>query len=100
MDRVFRYISSHHNMSIIATCQDVSQQLSKNLTNFFNVIVLFKTSNRNTIRTFSGRFLVDYYKMKKIMSSLDQYGCICIDKTYKSPLPYRKNMIEKIDISV
>jgi len=99
LSSIFRFVSSHHNFSIIVCYQsffDVPPIVKK----CTNVFVLYKPNDLDEIKTIArrvgmkGDIMVDIFK--KLLP--EKRDTLCIDLTEGSPAPYRKNLFQAIDM--
>lgn len=92
LDKLFSYTSTHHNLSIIITTQDVSGQVPSIITKFINVFVIHKLMNQYqqlAICTIAG---IPFAAFKALISLCkDIHDCIMIDYTFNAPVKYKLN---------
>ena len=99
LNKVLSYSSSHYNMTVIITSQDIFTQLNVAVVRFCNVFIVYPYSSINYNQMILNRFGIGKKLSEKIIDEMKNYGMhdsICIDRTEGSPAPFRKNIYQKI----
>ena len=99
LDRVFGFVSSHCNTTVIMACQDLFSISSPTIRRMSNVFFLWKSFDEQQLNMISKRVGMASETIKTIMKDLDfgKRDSLCIDMTSNSPAILRKNIYEKID---
>jgi hypothetical protein len=98
LSELFRYVSSHHDLSIIFSFQsffDIPPIVRK----CTSVYILYKPRSNAEITTMSNRIGMDADLMQNMMRELlvERWDSICIDLTMDSPNPFRLNLFYPFD---
>lgn len=95
LNKVLSFSSSHYNMSVVITSQDIFSQLNVAVVRFCNVFIVYPYSDINYNRMMLNRFGIGKKLQDKILDEMKTYGVhdsLCIDRTDNSPAPFRKNL--------
>jgi hypothetical protein len=96
LDRLFGYVSTHKNLSILIAIQDVYSSPPA-VRRMINGIILWKVDMRSVIDIMN-KLGYNAMETKALFSLLETpHDNIFIDKTKDSPYPLRKNLFELID---
>lgn len=99
LNKVLSYSSSHYNMSVFITSQDIFTQLNVAVVRFCNVFMVFPYSSINYNQMLLNRFGIPKKLQEKIIDEMKNYGThdsLCIDRTENSPCPFRKNLYQPL----
>lgn len=99
LSSIFRYVSSHHNFSIIVCYQsffDVPPIIKK----CANVFVLYKPNDTDELKTIARRVGMKKEMMIDLWDQLltKKRDTLCLDLSENTPAPYRRNLFEKIEV--
>ncbi len=97
LDRVFGYVSTHRNLSVIATGQDFFN-LPVPIRRMSNIYILWKTKDLDSLKTISRKVGL---KKEEIMSLMQDHlvkprDSLWLDGTFDSPFKVRINGFEVI----
>jgi hypothetical protein len=96
LDRVFGFVSTHCNVSVIITAQDPFR-IPKSVRANCNVFVMFKICDEDSMNTIARRLGMTKEKLRTAFKCLTaQYDSITIDMTGNSPCEIRKNIFEPV----
>lgn len=99
MDRFFGYVSTHKNLSIILTCQDIFS-VQPNVRRLANVYVLWKLHDLSQAGMLSRRIGLSKEDLREIFHEFkDVHDSLFIDLTDRSPQKYRMNIYDAIEIN-
>ena len=99
LGKICSFASSHYNMTVIITSQDVFHQVMPSIVRFCNVFVVYPYPSINYNQMLLNRCGVNKNTVPLILNEMQTYGLhdsICIDFTDGSPAKYRKNMYIKL----
>ena len=99
LNKVLSFSSSHYNMTVVTTSQDIFTQLNVALVRFCNVFIVYPYSSINYNQMIMNRFGISKKLQEKIIDEMKGYGVhdsICIDRTENSPCPFRKNLYQPL----
>jgi len=99
LNKLFSYQSTHHGLSIIICCQDMTSQTPCGLRRECNIFIIFKGRDRNCITYMAqqlGFLKKTLMKIFDIMKS--NHDSICFDHTDSSPYPIRLNVVNNIKL--
>lgn len=101
LSELFRYVSSHHDVSIMFSFQsffDIPPIVRK----CTSVYILYKPRSSAEITTMANRIGIDSNILQNMMKQLlqERWDSICIDLTMNSPAPYRLNLFYPFDVSL
>lgn len=97
VNKLFSYISTHYNVSIISAFQDIYSQGIPCLYRFSNIITIFKPRDKRMISTWSGNFGVDKDDLKLLIELCKtSHDSITLDGTNDSPADIRLNFTQPI----
>jgi hypothetical protein len=99
LSSIFRFVSSHHNFSIIVCYQsffDVPPIVKK----CANLFVLYRPNDDDELGTIARRVGLKKEVMLKLFNELlpEKRDTLCIDLSEGTPCQYRKNLFTPIDI--
>lgn len=99
MDRLFGYVSTHKNCSVIL-CNQSFYTVPVNIRRFVNGMVIWKTPDRMSIKTMAQKCFIDPKLFQKIFKEhLPGFrDSLWIDHTHQTPYPLRKNGYEMLSI--
>ena len=97
LSQLFRFISTHHNWSVMISYQsffDISPIIRK----CSNIFILWKPRAKTEIAITASRIHLDKEELQHLMSELilDRWDSITFDFTLNSPYPLRKNVFQEI----
>jgi hypothetical protein len=98
LSKLFRYYSSHKNISIICSYQSFFH-IDKIIRKCSNVFVIYKPHSKVELTQISNRVGVDSKVLKKYFKTIASgpHDSICIDLIPGTPAKVRLNITEKID---
>lgn len=100
---LFRYVSSHHGMSLILCFQNMFG-LPPILRKMANIIVCWKPVARNEMGTIANRVGVEEWQLRELFELANrEFGrsirnSVCFDASADSPAPVRINLFEPVDL--
>jgi len=99
LSSIFRFVSSHHNFSIIVCYQsffDVPSIVKK----CANLFVLYRPNDDDELGTIARRVGMKKDIMVKLFDEIlpEKRDTLCIDLSEGTPCQYRKNLFQPIDI--
>lgn len=99
LSSIFRYVSSHHNFSIIVCYQsffDVPPIVKK----CTNVFIIYRPNDNDELSTIARRVGMKKELMLELWTQLltNKRDTLCLDLTENTPAPYRKNLFQRIDV--
>jgi len=98
INKLFSYVSTHNNVSIIVTSQSPSTQLPAIVLQMCNITTIFPQHDLYKLRTLSQKLSMDSHELIYYMSQLKSpHDTITFDNTLKSPMPIRKNITEELE---
>jgi len=99
LNKLFSYVSSHNNVSIIVSTQDASSQMPPFVLKMCNVTTVFKVLDEYIVQVLARRLSVPYRVLKYLMDQCDDvHDSITFDNTFHSKNRYRLNIFESISI--
>ena len=99
LNKVLSFSSSHYNMSVFTTSQDVFSQIPVSLIRFCNVFITYPYSSINYNQMLLNRFGIPKKLQEKVIDEMKGYGVhdsLCIDRTENSPCSFRKNLYQPL----
>lgn len=95
LDRLFGYVSTHRNVSVCLTAQDVFNT-TPSVRRMTNVWCLWKLRDMDCITILSRKMGIPAKTLKRLFEENieDSHDFILVDNTHKSPYPIRKNGVE------
>jgi len=98
LDRLFGFVSSHCNTTIIMCLQDIFALHSPTIRRMCNVFVLWKNADKRQNLLVEPRVGLEKGTIDNLMRDLDfgKRDSLMIDLTPHTPAPLRKNLFEKI----
>lgn len=97
INKLYSYVSSHNNVSVITTSQSPSSQLPSIVFQMSNIITLYKIVDQYKLRTISQKLGIEYKSLKEYQSKLGGvHDAMTLDYTVNSPAPVRKNIYESL----
>ena len=98
MERLFSYVSTHRNVSIILTSQDAFN-IMPCVRRSANVYILFKIRDIDSLMCIARKMGIPKQMMKDLMKLLkDRHDSLWLDNTIKSPLPFALNGFTEIQV--
>ncbi len=100
LDRVFGYVSTHRNLSILCTGQDFFN-LPPPVRRMSNIFVIWKTKDTDSLKTIGRRVGLKKEELIHLMNTYlkSKRDSLWLDSTFKTPYPIRKNGFKQIDIT-
>ena len=99
LNKLFSYVSSHHNLSIIVSSQDASSQLPGFVLKMCNVITIYKVKDEYIVNTLARRISVSYKRLLGLMGMCKtRHDAITFDYTDNSPMPLRLNIYDPVEM--
>ena len=97
VNKLFSYVSSHKNLSIIVSSQDASSQLPSFVIKMCNVVTIYKIRDEFIIQTLARKMSVSYKRLKALMELCkDKHDNITFDCTDNTPAELRFNIFTPI----
>lgn len=97
LNKLFSYVSSHKNLSIIVSSQDASSQLPGFILKMTNVVTVYKVRDEYIIATLARKMSVSYKRLKALMTLCkNKHDSITFDNTDNSRHPLRLNIYQDI----
>jgi hypothetical protein len=99
LNKLFSYVSSHKNVSIIVSSQDASSQLPGFCLKMCNVITIYKQLDEYVVATLSRKISIGYRKLKALLALCKgKHDNITFDFTDDTKYLHRLNIYQNIDI--
>ena len=97
LSSLFRFVSSHHNISIII-CYQSFFDMPAIIKKCCNVFIIYKPNDRDELGTIARRVGMTKKDMLYIFDNFmkEKRDTLCIDMTEDSPAPLRKNLFTPI----
>ena len=97
LSSLFRFVSSHHNISIIICYQSIFDMPSI-IKKCCNVFIIYRPNDRDELGTIARRVGMTKKDMLYIFDNFmkEKRDTLCIDMTEDSPAPLRKNLFTPI----
>lgn len=93
LNKLFSYVSSHKNVSIIVSSQDPSSQLPPFLIKMCNVVTVYQIRDEYIIQTMARKLSIGYKRLKALIAQCKNiHDSVTFDYTEDSPAPLRYNM--------
>jgi GTPase SAR1 family protein len=97
LNKLFSYVSSHKNLSIIVSSQDASSQLPGFILKMANVITVYQIRDQFIIATLARKLSVSYKRLQKLLSLCkNKHDSITFDYIEDSPAELRYNIFTPI----
>ena len=97
LNKLFSYVSTHKNVSIIVSSQDPSSQLPTFILKMCNVITVYQVRDEYIIQTMSRKLSVGYKRLKKLLELCkSKHDSLTFDYTDGSPAEVRYNIYTQI----
>ena len=97
LDKLYSFISTHKNLSIISAFQSIYAQATPSIYRFCNIFIIWKMRDRNMNTLIARNTGIENNDWKRLMSLLESpYDNICIDDTLNSPARLRFNLTNPI----
>ena len=93
LDRLFGYVSTHKNISVILTAQDPFNTPAI-VRRCANLWVLWKTKDADSVATIGRKAGLKVDDLRRYFKSFGDYDSLWIDTTPKSPYPLRINGVD------
>jgi len=99
LDRLFGYVSTHKNLSVIVTAQ-VPFQIPVNLRRMCNILIIWKSMDVNALEILSRRFGLKSKTLNNIFKYelTEDHDSLMLDMT-SNFAPFRKNIFEIFNIN-
>lgn len=99
INKLFSFTSTHSNLSICSSFQDVYSQANTSVYRFSNVFILFKPTDMLLIGKWANNFGIKTNELKELVKLCKtSHDTICLDGTDNTPAPIRYNMTTIITI--
>jgi len=102
LQRLFSYVSTHRNLSIIITSQDLfsQQHNARFIVRYCNVFILYKIKNLELLGLISKRLGLKKEDTENIFKEhiKTQYDFLVIDDTENTPALLRKNLFDILEL--
>ena len=97
LNKLFSYVSSHKNLSIIVSSQDASSQLPSFVLKMTNIVTIYKIRDQYIMQVLARKLGVSYKRLKKLIDICkNRHDSITLDYTEDSPAEIRFNMYTPI----
>jgi hypothetical protein len=99
LNKVVSYSSSHYNLSIIVSSQDIYSQIPPCILRFANAVILWRFSDLRYMRMLLDNVGINKNHKEAIINEMDNYGLhdyLMVDNTLDTPARYRKNGYVKV----
>ena len=97
LNKLFSYVSSHKNLTIIVSSQDASSQLPSFVLKMCNVITVYQVRDQYIMQTLARKLSVSYKRLQKLMKLCKKkHDAITFDYTDDSPAELRLNIYERL----
>lgn len=98
INKTWSYVSTHHNVSIIATSQSPSTQLPPIVMQMSNVVSIYHIKDQYKIRALAVKLSIPSKELIYYMSKLNNvHDFITLDMTLESPMPMRLGIYDELD---
>lgn len=99
LNKLFSFVSSHKNLSIIVSSQDASSQLPGFVLKMCNAITIYRVLDEYIIATMARKISMAYKKLKALLRLCKgKHDSITFDFTDDTKYPLRLNIYQNIDI--
>jgi hypothetical protein len=99
LNKLFSFVSSHKNLSIIISSQDPSSQLPGFIMKMSNVITIYKPRDSYIIQTLARKLSFEYKQLQKFLSICkDDHDSMTFDYIPNSPSVYRFNIYKPVKV--
>lgn len=99
LNKLFSYVSTHHNVSIIVSSQSPSSQLPSIVFQMCDIGTLYKMNDKYKLRVLAQKMGQNQYYLEKLLGLCkDKHENITFDSTADTPYPIRKNFFTKINV--
>jgi hypothetical protein len=99
--KMFSYVSTHRNVSVMCSSQNPSSQLQVSILRFCNFFAIWNYPDRYFLLHMLSKLGFEGNQAKKLINifqTLGPFEHIDFDRTVGTPYPVRKNICEKIEI--
>ena len=97
LNKIFSYVSSHKNVSIIVTSQDASSQLPAMCLKMCNVNTIYKQKDEYVVQTLARKLSISYKRLKALLDLCKtNHDSITFDQIENSPAELRLNIYDPI----
>ena len=98
LERLFSYVSTHRNVSIIMTSQDAFN-IAPNIRRSANIFILFKIRDVDSLMTIARKIGIPKQMMRDLMKLLKKkHDSLWLDTTAGSPIPFALNGFTEISV--
>jgi len=102
INKLFSHVSTHRNLSIIISTQDITSQLFITIPRMSNIFIIFKYHNVDCIQIIANKIGIGKKDLVSIMleNMIEPHDSLCFDRTLTTKYPLRKNLftlLEKIE---
>ena len=98
LNKLFSYVSSHKNVSIIVTSQDASSQLPGFVLKMTNVLTIYKVRDEYITQTIARKISTKYKRLKALLDLCKKkHDSITFDYTDDTEHPIRFNVYDDIE---
>lgn len=98
LDRLFGFVSTHMNVSVVATAQNFFN-MAPAIKRMSNVIILGKLNDKQAMNAIASKVGMNINLFQAYMNLLtDTHDTLWLDMTSKSPYPVRKNGYELFEV--
>ncbi len=94
VNKLFSYVSTHHNVSILSAFQDIYSQGITSIRRFSNVVTMFRPKDVKLMGVWSSNFGVDMRQLSELCNT--SHDSITLDGTNDSPAPIRYNFTSAV----
>ena len=94
-NKILSYSSTHYNLTVVLTSQDIFTQLPVCALRFCNVFFLWRYSDLNYQRMILNRMGISKKTIEKVLDEMSGYGVhdfLTVDTTLDTPQKFRKNL--------
>ena len=99
LNKLFSFVSSHKNVSIIVSSQDASSQLPCFVLKMCSVITIYKQMDEYVVATLARKISIGYRKLKGLLGLCEgKHDSITFDFTEDTKHPHRLNIYQDISI--
>lgn len=92
LDKLFSYISTHYNVTLLSAFQDFYQQATPSTYRYSNIFTLFKPTDLRLIGIWAQNVGLSVNEMRQLIKYCkNSHDCIVLDNTNDTPAPYRLN---------
>ena len=97
LNKLFSYVSSHKNLSIIVSSQDASSQLPPFVIKMCNVVTVYKIRDEYIIQVLARKLSMSYKRLKNLLEKCEgRHDSITFDYIEDSPAEVRLNVYKSL----